>query len=90
LSPVAAFGADLTATLVVSNFGQAAGWSSDHLFRREMADVNGDGKADLLGFGQAGTLVSMSNGDGTFGNATLGLANFGAAKGWAGNDSFGG
>ena len=47
------------AALVVDNFGQSAGWTSDDLFHRELADVNGDGRADIIGFGQAGTLVSL-------------------------------
>ena len=30
----------------------AGGWSSDDLYKRELADVNGDGMADIVGFGQ--------------------------------------
>jgi hypothetical protein len=32
----------------------AGGWSSDNLYKRELADVNGDGRDDIVGFGQAG------------------------------------
>ena len=32
----------------------AGGWSSDDTYPREVADVNGDGMADIVGFGDAG------------------------------------
>ena len=35
------------------------------------------GKADIIGFGDAGVWVAMSNGDGTFQPATFMLADFG-------------
>lgn len=41
---------------------KAGGWSTDkHL--RMMADVNGDGKADIVGFGNNGVYVSLSAGN---------------------------
>ena len=76
------------AALVVDNFGQSAGWSSDDLFHRELADVNSDGRADIIGFGQAGTLVSLARADGTFGAPTFAIADFGTAQGWSTQDSF--
>jgi len=33
---------------------------------RFLADVTGDGRADIVGFGDAGVWVSLNNGDGTF------------------------
>jgi len=71
-----------------NNFGVAQGWSSDTSFHRSVADVNGDGKADLIGFGAAGTYVALSNGDGTFQDATLALTNFGTNQGWTSNDLY--
>jgi hypothetical protein len=45
------------------SFGTIGGWDgSKHI--RTMADVNGDGKADLVGFGDYGVLVSLSTGSG--------------------------
>jgi len=76
------------AGLVVSNFGQTAGWSSDNGFHREVADVNGDGRADLIGFGYAGTLVSLAKVDGTYNNPATGLADFGVNQGWASQTGF--
>ena len=45
------------------SFGTTGGWDgTKHI--RTMADVNGDGKADLVGFGDYGVLVSLSIGSG--------------------------
>jgi hypothetical protein len=45
------------------SFGTIGGWDgSKHI--RTMADVNGDNKADLVGFGDYGVLVSLSTGSG--------------------------
>ncbi len=54
--------------LGIRNFAiDAGGWHLDR-HPRVMADVNGDGKDDIVGLGGRGVLVSLSNGDGTFGN----------------------
>lgn len=49
---------------------------------RFVADLTGDGKVDIIGFGDAGVYVSLNNGDGTFGNITFVLATFGTDQGW--------
>ncbi len=74
--------------VVVSNFGQTSGWLNDNQFRREIADVNGDGRADIIGFGVAGTLVSLAKADGSFNDPTLGINNFGTSQGWITQDRF--
>jgi hypothetical protein len=38
---------------------QTGGWSSQNLYPRSMADVNGDGKSDIVGFAQSGVYVSI-------------------------------
>ncbi|BCE00067.1 FG-GAP-like repeat-containing protein [Marinicellulosiphila megalodicopiae] len=70
-------------TLGVASFGyNAGGWRVEN-HPRMMADVNGDGKADVVGFANAGVYVSLSNGNGTFQNPQLGVASFGYnAGGW--------
>lgn len=72
----------------IANFGVAQGWTNDTIFHRTMADVNGDGRDDIVGFGQAGTLVALSRGDGTFAPASFATADFGVAQGWSNNDRF--
>ncbi|UUR08106.1 beta strand repeat-containing protein [Sphingomonas glaciei] len=73
--------------LVLANFGQSSGWSSDNQFHRELADLNGDGRADIVGFGVAGTLVSFARADGSFGAPVTATANFGANQGWTSQDT---
>ena len=52
--------------LVVDNFGfNAGGWRVER-HPRFLADVTGDGRADIVGFGNAGVWVSRNNGNGTF------------------------
>ena len=80
--------------LAVSNFGagpEGGGWASANRFPRALADVNGDGRADVIGFGQAGTYVSLARGDGTFGDPTLSVPQFGAGAeggGWVSQDRY--
>merc|ERR1712096_196413 len=40
------------------------GWSSNGKYPRMLADVNGDGKADIVGFGHNQVFVALSNGNG--------------------------
>jgi hypothetical protein len=37
------------------------GWISDDLYKRELADVNGDGSADIIGFASDGVYVSQAH-----------------------------
>ncbi|MEH2153536.1 FG-GAP-like repeat-containing protein [Nostoc sp.] len=45
------------------------GWTNNNDYPRMLADVNGDGKADIVGLGASSVFVSLSNGNGTFQNA---------------------
>ena len=76
------------ATLGAANFGGAQGWSSATAFPRLLADLNGDGKLDILGFGYSAVRVALGNGDGTFQAAKVGVANFGQGLGWSDDDAF--
>ncbi len=44
-----------------SSYGHNTGWRVDR-YPRLLADVNGDGKQDVVGFGQRGVYVSLSTG----------------------------
>lgn len=71
--------------------GSLAAWSTEFTFARGwrvaqhprfLADVNGDGRDDVVGFGNAGVIVGLSNGS-SFGTSAVWLAAFGYnAGGW--------
>ncbi|HAX77913.1 MAG TPA: hypothetical protein DCY88_19245, partial [Cyanobacteria bacterium UBA11372] len=66
------------------------GWITQNDYPRQLADVNGDGLADIVGFGFDNVFVSFANGDGTFSNATVGVANNFAKNGggWVSQDDY--
>ena len=56
---------------------------------RLLADVNGDGLADVVGFASSGALVPLATGGGHFVTATFATAQFGSnnsAGGWTSQD----
>jgi uncharacterized repeat protein (TIGR01451 family) len=79
-------------TLQLSAFGPSAGgWSSDNIYPREVADVNGDHMADIIGFSSAGVFESRATGDPgrQFAAPAFELAAFGVdAGGWSSNDTY--
>jgi len=79
------------ATLWLAKFGsasQAGSWTSADLYPRSLADVNGDGKADIVGFGANGVYVSLSTGT-SFGAPVRWIAGFGTrCGGWASQDQY--
>src|SRR5262245_25610080 len=77
-------------TFELAQFGAAAGgWSSDNLYPRQLADVNGDGMADIIGFGQRGVFVSLATGDGHFAPSAFELAKFApSAGGWSSQNAY--
>jgi hypothetical protein len=85
------FGASSLRSSEFGALNSAGGWSSNSLFPRELADVNGDGMADIIGFGNAGVTVALAIGGGNFGPSSLRSTEFGAmnsAGGWSSNDLF--
>lgn len=65
----------------VAGFGTANGWSTA-AHPRTLVDVNGDGKADVVGFAQVGVTVATSTGSG-FSAPKVWLNGFGTAAGWS-------
>ena len=47
-----------------------------------MADLTGDRRADIVGFGDAGVWTALSNGDGSFTAPAFVTAELGANQGW--------
>jgi hypothetical protein len=66
----------------------AGGWTDQNTFPRLLGDVNGDGKADIVAFGNNATYVSLSSGT-RFNAAHVGVRNYGVtAGGWTSQDAF--
>jgi FG-GAP-like repeat/RTX calcium-binding nonapeptide repeat (4 copies) len=53
---------------------QGGGWTSFNSYPRQLADVNGDGRADIVGFGQDTVYVSFGQANGTFSAPIVGLS----------------
>ena len=67
---------------VLADFGASTGgWRVDQ-HPRFLADLTGDGRADIVGFGDDGVWTALSNGDGTFQPPQFVLADFGSTGGW--------
>jgi hypothetical protein len=76
------------ATQVATGFNPDSGWSSDNSFHRELADVDGNNIADIIGFGPEGVYVSLALGGGNFDDATLKATGFNPSTGWSNQDAF--
>jgi uncharacterized protein YkwD len=71
----------------LSGFGAGAGgggWTSDDKYPRELADVNGDARADIVAFGETGVYVALGKTDGSFQAPAFALSGFGAGPGGGG------
>jgi len=73
--------------IAIADFSVALGWTDNTQFVRQLADVNNDGRADIVGFGGGAVFTALANADGTFQVSTLALADFGQAQGWASQDT---
>jgi len=72
-----------------ANFG--GGWTSQDQFPRKLADVNGDGMADIVGFGIGGMTEALATGGGHFAPPSFTLSAFGSsvtAGGWSSANQF--
>ncbi|OUC14818.1 MAG: hypothetical protein B0A82_10885 [Alkalinema sp. CACIAM 70d] len=69
-----------------NEFSYTSGWRSFEAFPRQVADVNGDGYVDLIGFGEAGTYISLGQSNGRFANAKAASFEFSWNNGWRGFD----
>lgn len=63
-----------------AEFGESMGWQED-FHERILADVNGDSRADIVGFGNEGTYVALSSGS-AFGATARWLDDLGSQQGW--------
>jgi hypothetical protein len=68
-------------------FSTATGWTNDNIRAVSDAsgkpvDVNGDGRTDILGFGNDGVQVSLQNAFGNFNPSYVALHDLGLNQGW--------
>src|SRR5262249_31882541 len=77
-------------TFQLAAFGSnAGGWGTNATSPRGLADVSGDGMADIAGFSAAGVYESLATGGGQFAMPTFELAAFGVdAGGWSSNNTY--
>lgn len=69
------------AQLAVAGLAFQDGWRTDiHL--RTLADLTGDGRPDIVGFGDDGVWVALNDGAGHFGDMRFVLQEYGVAQGW--------
>ena len=67
--------------MVLSAFSFHTGWMVER-HPRFLADLTGDGRADIVGFGDAGVWTALNNGDGTFQPMKFVVADLGYNQGW--------
>jgi hypothetical protein len=77
-------------TFQLNAFGPGGGWTSQNLFPRELADINKDGDADIVGFGAFDVYVSSANGTGGFQGPVPANTPFWGAQtgGWSSQDAY--
>jgi hypothetical protein len=69
------------AAFVIADFGYDQGWRVEKHVRL-LADVNGDGRKDILAFGDAGVWLALATAQGYFAAPRYVLAEFGFNQGW--------
>jgi Ca2+-binding RTX toxin-like protein len=78
--------------VILSNYDfnvTGGGWSSFDRYPRQVADVNGDGRADIVGFGESGVYTSFGQADGTFGGFVVANYDFNVTGGgWSSFDRY--
>jgi glucose/arabinose dehydrogenase len=80
--------------LALNGLGTAlatGGWTDQGHYPRQVADVNADGRADIVGFGETAVFVALANPDGTFANPTADIAQFAlspSSGNWSGFDPY--
>jgi hypothetical protein len=71
-----------------AGFGYNLGWPDDDTMPRVLADVNGDGLPDIVGFASGGVRVALNTGSSFATDQPWGVASFGLNAGWTNNSKF--
>jgi len=70
-----------------NSFTEQTGWVSQDKYTRFLADVNGDGMADIVGFHESNMYISFSTGSG-FAPPITGSGAFAGIGGWVSQDKY--
>ena len=71
------------------NFTSSYGWNSQNTTPRQLADVNGDGRMDIVGFSNNTVVVALGQANGTFAAAKTALSgNFTTGTTWSSQDRY--
>ena len=74
-------GGFLPPNMVLCGFNFHTGWMVEK-HPRFLADLTGNGRVDIVGFGDAGVWTAVNNGDGTFGSMRFVVGDLGYNQGW--------
>jgi hypothetical protein len=70
-----------TVRYIINDLGYDQGWRPDKHVRL-LADVNGDGKDDIIAFGEDGVWLSFATGEGNFSPPAFVIQDLGYNQGW--------
>jgi hypothetical protein len=65
----------------IADFGNEGVWPNQNVYPRLTVDVNGDGRADIVGFHNTGVFVALSSGT-AFDPKSMWIRDFGVNRGW--------
>ncbi|NEN97332.1 MAG: VCBS repeat-containing protein [Moorea sp. SIO3I7] len=79
-----------TKKLAINSFSPLkGGWTNFNTYPRQLGDVNGDGRDDIVGFGHTFVYVSLGQSDGTFASPSIALDSFTVDRGrWTDFDTY--
>ncbi len=80
------------AFVALQSFGSSpagGGWTDNNTYPRELADINYDGRADIVGFGGGYVYYALGQSDGTFSLPVRDIHSFGPQSGgWSSQDLY--
>ena len=68
--------------VATSDFGSSQGWDDALKYQRSIADITGDGRAHMVGFGAAGIYTANGQSNGLFPPMRFAFSDFGYNGGW--------